>query len=147
MQVILVEDVAGKGKAGDVIKVTGGYARNYLLPRGIAIPATDANIKTIERRKEKLAADRAQSLEEAQAAVEKIEGISVTIASKSGEGGRLFGSVTSQDVANAMNEQHGLFIDKRKVALGSPIKTVGEHTVEIKIYPEVSATLKVLVEA
>ncbi|MDR2610930.1 MAG: 50S ribosomal protein L9 [Clostridiales Family XIII bacterium] len=147
MQVILVEDIAGKGKAGDIIKVSDGYARNYLLPRGIVIPATDANIKTIEHRKEKMAADRAQSLEEARAAAEKIEGISVTITSKAGEGGRLFGSVTSQDIANAVNEQNGLFIDKRKIALVAPIKTAGEHSVGVKIYPEVTATLKVIVEA
>lgn len=147
MQVILVEDIAGKGKAGDIIKVSDGYARNYLLPRGIVIPATDANIKTIEHRKEKMAADRAQSLEEARAAAEKIEGISVTITSKAGEGGRLFGSVTSQDIANAVNEQNGLFIDKRKIALDAPIKTAGEHSVGVKIYPEVTATLKVIVEA
>jgi large subunit ribosomal protein L9 len=147
MQVILVEDVAGKGKAGDIVKVSDGHARNYLLPRGIAIPATDANIKTIEHRKEKLAADRAKSLEEAQAAAEKLDSISVTIESKSGEGGRLFGSITSQDIADAINDQHGVFIDKRKIVLEAPIKTTGVHPVVVKIFPEVTATVRVLVEA
>jgi large subunit ribosomal protein L9 len=147
MQVILVEDVVGKGNAGDIIKVNDGYARNYLLPRGIAIPATDANIKTIEHRKEKLVADRAKSLEDAQAAAEKLDNLSVTIESKSGEGGRLFGSITSQDIADAINAQHGLFIDKRKIILDAPIKTTGVHPVAIKIYSEVTATVRVLVEA
>ncbi|MDR1069122.1 MAG: 50S ribosomal protein L9 [Clostridiales Family XIII bacterium] len=147
MQVILVEDVAGKGKAGDVVKVADGYARNYLLPRGVAIPATDANMKSIEHRKAKLAANREQSLAEAQETAEKINSLSVTITSKSGEGGRLFGSITSQDIANAVSEQHDVFIDKRKISLDAPIKAVGVHPVEIKIYPEVTATIRVLVEA
>jgi len=147
MQVILVEDVADKGKAGDAIKVSNGYARNYLLPRGIAILATEANMKTIEHRKAKFAADRAQSLEEAKEAAEKIDSISVTITSKSGEGGRLFGSITTQDIASALSEQHDVFVDKRKISLEAPIKTTGVHTVEVKIYPEVTATIRVLVEA
>jgi large subunit ribosomal protein L9 len=147
MQLILLEDVDGKGKIGDIIKVSDGYARNYLLPRNLAIPATEANKKTLEKRKEKIALQKADDLESAKTVAEKIDSLSVTIESKSGEGGRLFGSITSQDIAAAINEQHGVFIDKRKIKLDTPIKTVGVHPVEIRIYPEVTATVRIVVEA
>lgn len=146
MQVILLEDLAGKGKVGDAVKVSDGYARNYLFPNNLAIAATEANMKDLEKRKERLAVQRASDLEGAKALAEKIEAMQVSIKSKAGEGGRLFGSITSQDIANAVNEQHALFIDKRKIKLDAPIKSAGEHTIEVKIFPEVTATLKVTVE-
>lgn len=146
MQVILLEDIAGKGKIGDAVKVSDGYARNYLFPQKLAVPATKANMDDLERRKERLAVQRANDLEGANELAEKINALSVTIKSKAGEGGRLFGSITSQDIANAINEQHGLFIDKRKMKLEAPIKTAGEHSIEIKVYTDVTATLKVNVE-
>lgn len=147
MQVILLEDIAGKGKVGDAVKVSDGYARNYLFPSNLAIPATDANMKNLEKRKEKLAVQRASDLEGAKALAEKIESIEIKIQSKAGEAGKLFGSITSQDIANAVNEQHGLFMDKRKIKLDAPIKETGEHTVEVKVFPEITASLKVIVEA
>lgn len=146
MQVILLEDVAGKGKVGDAVKVSDGYARNYLFPQNLAVAATKENLNNLEKRKERLAVQRANDLEGAKALAEKIETMNVILKSKAGEGGRLFGSITSQDIANAINEQYELFIDKRKIKLDAPIKEVGEHSVVIKVFPEVNATLKINVE-
>ncbi|MDR2156556.1 MAG: 50S ribosomal protein L9 [Clostridiales Family XIII bacterium] len=147
MKVILLEDISGKGKTGDVVKVNDGYARNFLFPRNFAVNATDANMKNLEKRKAALAAKKEQELNCAKETAAKIDSLSVSIATKSGEGGRLFGSITSQDIAEAVNEQHGVFVDKRKILLDAPIKTVGVHPVEIRIYPEVVATVRVSVEA
>jgi large subunit ribosomal protein L9 len=147
MKVILLEDLSGKGKTGDVVKVSDGYARNYLFPKGIAIDATEANIKTLEHRKEKIAERKAEDLESAKVIAEKIDSLSVTLKSKAGEGGKLFGAITTQDIANAINAEHGVFIEKKKIVLEAPVKTIGVHTAEVKIYPEVSATVRVLVEA
>ncbi|MDR0357303.1 MAG: 50S ribosomal protein L9 [Clostridiales Family XIII bacterium] len=147
MKIILLEDVAGKGKAGDVVKVNDGYARNMLFPRNLAVSATEANMKNLEKRKAALAAKKAQETEQAREIAEKIDNLSVTIKTKSGEGGRLFGSVTAQGIAQAVNEQHGVYVDKRKILLDAPIKTCGTHPAEIRIYPEIVATVRVLVEA
>lgn len=147
MQVILLEDVQGKGSAGDVVKVSDGHARNYLFPKNIAIAATKENLKTLESRKARLDAKKADDLASAQAKAEKIDSLSITIESKAGEGGKLFGSIGTQDIADAVLAQHEVFIDKRKIGLDSPIKEIGIHEVEIKIYPEVTATIRVVVEA
>ncbi|MDR1028088.1 MAG: 50S ribosomal protein L9 [Clostridiales Family XIII bacterium] len=146
MKVILLENVAGKGKAGDVAKVNDGYARNFLFPKNLAVHATDVNMKNLEKRKATLASKKEQELSQAKETAGKIDNLGVVIKAKSGEGGRLFGSITSQDIAETVNEQHGVYIDKRKVLLDSPIKTSGVHPVEIRIYPEVIATVRVLVE-
>jgi large subunit ribosomal protein L9 len=135
----------GKGAAGEVIKVADGYARNYLLPRNIAILATDSNMKTLEHRRAKLAERKAQDLEAAEAIKAKIDSHSITFEAKSGDAGRLFGSITSQDVADAIHEHFGVFIDKRKISDGTPIKSVGVHPVTIKIFPEVAAVMRILV--
>jgi large subunit ribosomal protein L9 len=147
MQVILLEDVQGKGSAGDVVKVSDGHARNYLFPHNIAIPATKENLKTLESRKARLDAKKADDLASAQEKAEKIDSLSVTIQSKAGEGGKLFGSIGAQDIADAVLAQHEVYIDKRKIQLDAPIKETGVHSVELKIYPEVTATIRVLVEA
>ncbi|MDR0596166.1 MAG: 50S ribosomal protein L9 [Clostridiales Family XIII bacterium] len=145
MQVILLENLEGKGASGDVIKVADGYARNYLIPRNIAILATDSNIKTLEHRRAKLAERKAQDIEAAEAVKAKIDSQSITFEAKSGEAGRLFGSITSQDVADAIHEHFGVYVDKRKITDGTPIKTVGVHPVTIRIFPEVSAVMRILV--
>jgi large subunit ribosomal protein L9 len=145
MQVILLESLEGKGVAGDVIKVANGYARNYLLPRNIAILATDSNIKTLEHRRAKLAEKKAQDIGVAEAIKAKIDSQSITFEAKSGDSGRLFGSITSQDVADAIHEHFGVFIDKRKISEGTPIKSVGVHPVTIKIFSEVNAVMRILV--
>jgi large subunit ribosomal protein L9 len=145
MQVILLENLEGKGAAGEVIKVADGYARNYLLPRNIAILATDSNMRTLEHRRAKLAERKAQDREAAETLKAKIDSQSITFEAKSGESGRLFGSITSQDVADAIHEHFGVFIDKRKISDGTPIKNVGVHPVTIKIFPEVNAVMRILV--
>ena len=147
MIVILNRDIKGTGKAGDVVKVSDGYARNMLLPKGYATEATDGNIRNLEKQKAIAAEKKAAEKAAAQATAEKIGAISVEIKTKAGEGGKIFGSITSKDIADALKEQHNITVDKKKIQLESPIKQTGEITVEIKLYTEVSAKLKVVVNA
>ncbi len=147
MIVILIKDVKGVGKAGDVVKVSDGYARNLLLPKGLASEATEGNVRNLEKQKAIQEANRQKELAEARELAEKIAQLKVTIVSKSGEGGRLFGSITSKDIADALAEQHKINIDKRKFILENPIKHTGDFELDIKIYPEVTAKLKVTVTA
>lgn len=146
MKVILTQDVKSLGKIGDVVKVSDGYARNMLFPKKMAMEATDANMRELESKKKKMAKEHAESLGQAQAQAELIKDLSVTIKSKAGEGGKLFGSITSKDIADALKEQHGVDVDKRKIQLDAPIKNAGEFTVDIKIFPEVSTSLKIIIE-
>ena len=143
MIVILQKDLKGTGKAGDVVKVSDGYARNMLIPRGIAKEATDGNVRNLEKQKELAAEKKAEQKAEAQAQAEKISALEVTIKTKGGEGGRLFGSITSKDIAGALADQHKVKVDKKKIELDSPIKQTGNFSVKIKLYPEVTAELKV----
>lgn len=143
MQVILLKDVKGIGKAGAVAKVSDGYARNMLLPKGMAKEATDANIKELEKQKALDEERRQEEMAEAKELAKKIEEITVTLKTKSGEGGKLFGSITSQDIADALKAALSVDIDKRKFVLNSPIKHLGQFTVEVKLYPEVTATCSV----
>lgn len=145
MIVILVKDVKGVGKAGEVVKVSDGYARNMLLPKGLATEATEGNIRNLEKQKAIQEANRQKELAEARALAEKIGQIRVTIITKSGEGGRLFGSITTKDIADALADQHKIAIDKRKFVLEAPLKHTGDFELDVKIYPEVTAKLKVTV--
>ncbi len=142
MKVILLEDVRGSGKAGDVVKVSDGYARNMLIPKGLAMEATPQNLKQLEKKKEamarKFAEDKAQALE----IKKKLEETSVTVKAKAGENGKVFGSITSKDIADALNEM-GYEIDKKKIQLESPIKTTGTTEVTIKLFTEVTGKIKV----
>lgn len=147
MKVILLEDVKGLGKKGQIAKVSDGYARNLLLPKKLVKEATDANIRELERQNAVNAARRAEDLESAQAMAKRLALLKVTIESKSGEGGRLFGSITSKDIADALEAQHKIEVDKKKFLMDGPIKQAGEHIIEIKLYPEVTAKLRVVVEA
>jgi len=147
MVVILLKDVKGTGKAGDVVKVSDGYARNMLIPKGLAKEATEGNVRNLEKQKALQAEKKAEEKAAAQALAEKINAVAVTIATKAGEGGRIFGSITSKDIADALKQQHKLTVDKKKIQLDNPIKQTGEMTVSIKLYPEVSASLKVTVTA
>ena len=147
MKIILLKDVKGMGKAGDLVNAKDGYSRNYLIPRNIAIEATSENLRKWEESKAKEAAHKEQEMKEALELKEKIEGLTVNIKAKGGTEGRLFGSVTSQDISNAMMKQHKIDIDKRKIELKDNIKTTGVTEVEVKVYPDVSATLKVDVTA
>ena len=146
MLVILKKDVKGTGKAGDVVKVSDGFANNRLIPAGLAVPATDKNIRSIEKQKAFLEQKNAEEKERAQKAAAKLEEKSVTIRTRVGSGGKLFGSITSMDIAEAIKDQLGKSIDKKKIVLAKPIKEIGETVVEVKLFPEVSAKLRVIVE-
>jgi len=147
MIVILLKDVKGTGKAGDVVKVSDGYARNMLIPKGFATEASDGNVRNLEKQKALMEEKKAADYEKAKEFAEKLSDITVNIVTKSGEGGRLFGSITSKDIVDALLEQHKLHIDKKKFAMDSPIKTIGETEVLIKLYSDVSAMLKVNVSS
>ena len=145
MIVILMKDVKGSGKAGDVVKVSDGYARNMLLPKGLAKEATEGNIRSLEKQK----AIAAEKLEEQKAAAKemaaKLEKITLKIESKGGDSGKLFGSITSKDIAEALEKQEGMKIDKKKIKMKTPIKQAGETEVTLKLFTEISAQLKVSV--
>lgn len=145
MIVILTKDVKGTGKAGEVVKVSDGYARNMLIPRGLAKEATEGNVKSLEKQKKIMAEKQAAEKEKAAGLAEKLESLSVEIVTKGGENGRLFGSITSKDISDALKDQHGITIDKKKIVLDTPIKETGEQIVKVKVYPEISADLKVKV--
>ena len=146
MEVILKQDVKGTGKAGDVVKVSDGYARNKLIPGGLAVEATPANKKAIEREKakakEKYEADKAAALDLANRLQDKI----VVVKTKVGENGRLFGAITSKEIASAITEQTGVEVDKRKIVLDKPIKETGVETIEIKLFQDVKAKVVVKIE-
>ena len=146
MEVILREDIKTLGKAGDLVKVKPGYARNFLLPKGLAYEATEGNKKRIaaetKARGVRVAAEKAEA--EQQAA--KLAGVHLTLARKAGEGDRLFGSITAQDVADALAAK-GQAVDKRTIELEHPIKTVGDHTVAIRLHHEVTAEIRLTVQA
>lgn len=145
MIVILTQDVKGKGKAGDVVKVNDGYARNMLLPKGLAKEATQGNVRSLEKQKALAEEKRQEQKAAAQKQAEKLEKITVTIQSKGGENGKLFGSITSKDIAEALEAQEGIKVDKKKIDLAAPIKQTGTETVTVKLFPEVAAKLKVKV--
>ncbi|NLY71844.1 MAG: 50S ribosomal protein L9 [Clostridiales bacterium] len=147
MKVILLEDIKGLGKAYDVVNVNDGYARNYLLPRKLVQEATPKNLKQVEKYKQELAQKRAEDLESAKILAKKIDEIQVKLTTKSGEGGRLFGSITSKDISDGLLAQHGIEVDRKKIVLDNPIKQTGEHIVEIKLFQVVVAKLIVVVES
>lgn len=147
MKVILNQDVKGQGKKGDLVEVSDGYARNFLLPKNLAIPATKENINVLKGQQESREYRHQKELEEAQEIAKKIEEIKVTLKAKAGDNGKLFGSVTSKDVAEALTNEHHIKIDKKKFVLPDGIKSLGTTVVDIKVYPGVSAKLKVVVEA
>lgn len=145
MKVILQQEVKKVGKKGDILEVSEGYARNFLLPKGLALEATSANINLLKQQKASEAHKQQKLLEEAKALGEKVKGAAVTIKAKIGEGGRMFGSVTGKDVADALEKQHQLSLDKRKIELKDAIKSLGEYTVPVKIHAEVTVDLQVKV--
>lgn len=143
MKVILLADVKGKGKAGDVVKVNDGYARNMLFPKGLAKEATAGNLKNLEHQKAIAAEQEAERKAEAEATAKKLADLTVKIETKAGDNGKLFGSITSADIADACKEQAGIEIDKKKIVLDAPVKKAGNVEVQVKLYPEVTAKLKV----
>ena len=144
MEVILREHIDTLGRRGDVVKVADGYARNYLLPRKLALQVTDANKRQIERERKVFEVREAEEKEQALALAQRLEQAEVVIARRVGENDTLYGSVTSADIAQAL-EAKGFQVDKRRITLAEPLKAVGEVTVPLKIHREVTAQLKVKV--
>ncbi|MEJ5339840.1 MAG: 50S ribosomal protein L9 [Aquificaceae bacterium] len=142
MKVVLIKDLEGYGVFGDVISVKDGFARNYLIPRGIALPATEGNLSHVRNILSQRARKLQKEKERAQALSKKLEGLMLEIFRQVGEKGKLFGSVTPQDIAQALQEK-GFEIDRKKVMLKNPIKDVGVYTVTLKLHPEVSVDIKV----
>jgi large subunit ribosomal protein L9 len=147
MKVILLQDVKKLGQKGDVVEVAAGYGRNYLLPRGLAKEATPGNLRELEAVKRQQAEKQSKELEEARMLAAKLSGETVSIRVKSGEKGKLFGSVTSKEIAETISAQFGEEIDKRKVELPEAIKTLGDFPVKIKLHPQAVAELTVRVVA
>ena len=143
MKVIFLKDVKGKGKKGEVKEVSVGYAQNFLLKNNLAVEATAGNISKLEGQKNRVAKDAAEELAEAKVLKEQIDKITVEMKAKSGEGGRLFGSITTKQIAEALNKTEGIKVDRRKMELPDAIRALGFTNVPIKIHPEVTATLKV----
>jgi len=132
------------GLEGDTVEVADGYARNYLIPKGIALKASEQNIKLMGMQHKKIEVKRVQAKEDAERIKEKIEELVVTISQKVGEESKLYGSVTSMDIA-AQLEKQGIAIDRRKISLDKPIKALGEYEVPVRLYPEVTGSIKVVV--
>ena len=145
MKVILQQDVRGQGKKGQLVEISDGYARNFLLPRKLAVPATAENINTMKLQEKARQAQMAAEKAEAQALAEKLQGIQVKLAAKAGEGDRLFGAVTSKEIAEALSTQFGLNITKTKLVLDEPIKACGGYQIKAKLGYEIVGTVNVLV--
>lgn len=144
MKVIFLKDVKGQGKKGEIKEVSEGFARNFLIPRGLVSLASDGNVKQLEHQSSAEMKKKDQEKQKAQALAEKIEALTVQIKAKSGEGGRLFGSITSKQIADEL-EGKKITVDKRKIELNDPIRTLGVTQVPIKLHPEVKANIKVQV--
>lgn len=144
MEVVLKEDIENLGHMGDVVKVKDGYARNYLLPRGLVVLADKKSLKALEHEQRMIAQRRERLNKEAQGMSQKLAGVSLEFAAKVGEEGRLFGSVTTMDIEKALKEQ-GFEVERRRIVLDAPIKSVGDYEVPIRLRPEVMPSIKVKV--
>jgi len=142
MEVILREDVKSLGKAGELVRVKPGYARNFLLPKGLAYEATEGNKKRIAAETRARSARVAAERGEAEALGTRLSGVTLALAGKAGDEGKLFGSITAQDIAEALARQ-GFEVDRRRIELEQPIKTLGAHTVSVRLHPEVHAEVRV----
>lgn len=147
MKVILKQDIRALGKRGDIKEVSDGYARNFLLPKGLALEATTGNLKMLADQKESVARKEEMERDEAQQLAKILAGRSVTFKVKTGEGGRLFGSITAKDIADQIKKEHNLELDKRKLGLDDSIKNVGDYQVKIHLYKGISAEISVKVIA
>ena len=143
MKVILKADIKGTGKKGDMINTSDGYARNYLFPRDLAVEASEGNVKNLEHQKAKEAKKKSEDLASAKEFAKRLEGLSVVLKVKTGDNGKLFGSITSKDIADELKKQHGIELDKKKIVLEDAIKVTGSYDIDVKVYPEVHGKLKV----
>ncbi|MCR4804141.1 MAG: 50S ribosomal protein L9 [Clostridia bacterium] len=146
MQVILLKDVKGQGKAGEIVKVSDGFARNMLFPKKLAMEATPANMKILEKKKAQIEAQRAIDKQVAEDIKAKVEARPIKIISKAGDSGRLFGAITSKDIAEAIQKEFLVELDKKKIDLEAPIKQVGPAQVMLKLFPGVTAKCRIDVE-
>lgn len=147
MKVILLHDVTGVGQAGAVANVADGYANNFLLPRKLAIRATEGEVRNLEQHRQLIRRRQAAEMTNAAALRERLAGVAVRLKAKAGEAGRLYGSVTTAMISEALAADHGLQVDRRNISIPHPIRMLGEHEVTIRLHKEVEATLKVEVEA
>ena len=148
MKVVLLADVKGQGKKDQIVEVSDGYARNFLFPKKLAVEANNVNMNELNLKNKAEERRKAQELEDAKALAEKLEKIVVKIPVKTGEGGKLFGSVTNKEIAQAIEKNEGLKVDKKKIVLNDQIKMIGKKTVQVKLHPKVTADLTVeIVEA
>lgn len=143
MKVIFTQDVKGKGKKGEVKDVPVGYANNYLIKNKFAVEATPGNLKKLEQQNKRIEKDKQQELEDAKALKAKLEDIEVEVTAKSGENGKLFGSVSTKQIAEALNAQHGIKLDKRKMELAHGIQALGYTNVPVKLHKEVEGIIRV----
>ena len=146
MKVILQQDVKGKGKKGELVNVSDGYARNYLLPRGLAVEANSNNLNVMRSQNEAKARKIAEEKAAARALADSLEGKTVEIAIKAGENGKLFGSVTAKEIADAIQDSLHLEVDRRKIQLEEPIRSCGTASVVVRLYPDIPATVFVVVK-
>lgn len=144
MEVILKEDIANLGKIGEVVRVRDGFARNYLLPRGLVLVANTKNLKAFEHQKKVVADQKQKVMRDAQAVGEQLTGVSLTIAMRSGEEGRLFGSVTNMQIEKALKAK-GLNVDRRKIHLDEPIKNLGDYEIPIRLAADITVPLRLSV--
>lgn len=145
MKVIFLKDVKGKGKKGEVKNVADGYAQNFLLKQGLAVEASNANVSSLNAKKKKEEQEAIVELEQMQQLKKNLEELTVELSAKSGEGGRLFGSITSKQIADELKKTHNIKLDKRKIELPDAIRALGYTNVPVKLHTDVSATVKVLV--
>lgn len=145
MKVILLKDVKSLGKKDEIVNVSDGYARNYLLPKNFAVEATSGKLKEINEQKKANESKKAKELEEAKELAKRISKIEVIVKTKAGSSGKLFGSITNKDISDMIKSQHKVEIDKKKIVLNEAIKTLGNHEIEVKVYPEITSKIKVKV--
>ena len=147
MKVILQQDIKKVGSKGDIVEVSEGYGRNFLLPKKLAVEATTANLETAKQKANSAARKKQQATDEARLLAAQLEKVSVKVAVRIGEGGKLFGSVTGKDVADALLAEHGIEVDRRKIALKEEVAGTGEYEAVIKVHPEIQSTIGVVVVA
>jgi len=147
MKLILTQEVTGLGTPGDVVEVKAGYGRNYLVPRRLAMPWTRGSEQQIEMIKRARSAREIRSLDDAKQAASRLSGLRVRLQTRAGTGGRLFGSISTADIAAAVKTAGGPELDRRKIEVRNPIKTIGSHQVAVRLHPEVSATVSIEVLA
>lgn len=147
MKVIFLQDVKGQGKKGEIKNVSDGYAKNFLLPKGAAVEATNSNLNDIKGKNESIQYQKDMAEENARILSKKLEDVSLVLTAKSGDNGKLFGSITAKDVADELKKLSKIDIDKRKIVLPDGIKALGEYTLDVKLHPGITGKLKVTVKA